>query len=161
SSVFHFGLAAVMVLLFSIWDWFVDPSGWKRALVIRCVAVGIILMTGVVQRRSGRVEWAPTIAKVRFTAGVLAIAGANAGLHQGYIVGLAGLVAAFLGGPYIVLDRRDYVTTTLLPLVGVAVIMFFAGVDRFAVINAWVFLSLTIVVGLMLARVFEATNRRA
>jgi len=77
------------------------------------------------------------------------------------VVGLAGLVAVFLGGPYIVLDRRDYVPTTLLPLSGVALIMWWIGLDRFAVINASVFLALTLIVGLMLARVFEATNRRA
>jgi diguanylate cyclase (GGDEF)-like protein len=161
SSVFHFGLAAAMVLIFSAWDWFVDPSGWSTALVIRTAAVLVILTTGIVQRQSGRVEWAPVIAKVRFSAGVLAVAGANGVLHQGYIVGLPGLVAVFLGGPYIVIDRRDYLWTTLLPLGGVALIMVAARVDRFTVINAWVFLSLTIVVGLMLARVFEATNRRA
>jgi len=160
-SVFHFGLAGLMVLAFTLWDWFVDPSGWSTALIIRIAAVLVILMTGVIQRQTGRVEWAPVIAKVRFSAGVLAVAGANAVLHQGYIVGLPGLVAAFLGGPYIVLDRRDYLLTTLLPLGGVAFIMFVARLDRFTVINAWVFLSLTLVVGLMLARVFEATNRRA
>jgi hypothetical protein len=115
SSVFHFGLAAVMVLLFSVWDWFVDPAGWKTALAIRSAAVVVIVSSGIVQRQSGSVAWAPVIAKVRFAAGVLAVAGANAVLQQGYIVGLAGLVAVFLGGPYIVLDRRDYISTTMLP----------------------------------------------
>src|SRR4029450_5368687 len=65
------------------------------------------------------------------------------------------------GGPYIVLDRRDYVWTTLLPLTVVAVIMYAIRLERFAVLHAATFLSLTLVVGLMLARVFEATNRRA
>ena len=160
-SVLHFGVAAVMLLLFNLWDRFVDPVHWQTALVIRLLAVAVILATGLVQRVSGRVAWAPTIAKIRFSSSVLAVAGANAVVDQGYVVGLAGLVAVFLGGPYIVLDRRDYVPTTLLPLSGVALIMWLAGIDRFAVINACAFLSLTLVVGLMLARVFEATNRRA
>jgi diguanylate cyclase (GGDEF)-like protein len=160
-SVPHFGLAAVMVLLFNFWDRFVDPVHAPTALVIRLAAVAVILTTGVVQRVSGRVAWAPTLAKIRFSASVLAVAGANAVVEQGYIVGLAGLVAVFLGGPYIVLDRRDYIPTTLLPLSGVALIMWWIGLERFAVINAIVFLALTLVVGLMLARVFEATNRRA
>ena len=160
-SVFYFGLAAAMVLLFTFWDRFVDPVRWKTALVIRIVAVAVILTTGLVQRLSGRVTWAPLIAKIRFSASVLAVAGANAVVEQGYIVGLAGLVAVFLGGPYIVLDRRDYIPTTLLPLSGVALIMWWVKLDRFAVINASVFLALTLVVGFMLARVFEATNRRA
>jgi hypothetical protein len=113
-----------------------------------------------VQRVSGRLAWPPTLAKIRFSASVLAVAGANAVVEQGYVIGLAGLVAVFLGGPYIVLDRRDYVPTTLLPLSGVALIMWWIGLERFAVINAFVFLALTLVVGLMLSRVFEATNRR-
>ena len=161
ASVYHFGLAAAMVLLFNLWDRFVDPVHAPTALLIRLAAVAVILTTGVVQRLSGRVAWAPTLAKIRFAASVLAVAGANAVVDQGYVVGLAGLVAVFVGGPYIVLSRRDYVPTTLLPLSGVALIMWWIGLDRFAVINAFVFLALTLVVGLMLARVFEATNRRA
>ena len=157
----YFGLSASMMLLFSIWDWLVDPVGWSSALVIRLVAVAVIVGTGVVQRLTGTVSWAPTIAKVRFSTAVLAVAGANSMLQDGDVLGLPGLVAVFLGGPYIVLDKRDYFLTTLLPLTGVAAIMYATGVDRFAAINAAFFLSLTIVVGLMLARVFEATNRRA
>jgi diguanylate cyclase (GGDEF)-like protein len=161
ASVTHFGLSAVMVLLFNLWDRFVDPAHANTALAIRLAAVAVILATGLVQRLSGRVSWAPWIGKARFSAAVLAVAGANAVVEQGYLVGLAGLVAAFLGGPYIVLDRRDYIPTTLLPLSGVALIMWLARLDRFAVINACAFLSLTLVVGFMLARVFEATHRRA
>jgi diguanylate cyclase (GGDEF)-like protein len=157
----YFGLSASMVLLFSIWDWLVDPAAWSRALVIRLAAVAVIVGTGVLQRFTATVAWAPTIAKVRFSTAVLAVAGANAVIQNGYVLGLPGLVAVFLGAPYIVLDKRDYFLTTLLPLTGVAAVMYATGVDRFAVINAAFFLTLTIVVGLMLARVFEATNRRA
>jgi diguanylate cyclase (GGDEF)-like protein len=157
----YFGLSASMMLLFSIWDWIVDPAAWATALVIRLAAVAVIIATGITQRLTGTIEWAPTLAKVRFSAAVLAVACANAVVRDGYILGLPGLVAVFLGGPYIVLDKRDYFLTTLLPLAGVAIVMFATGVDRLAVINAAFFLTLTIVVGLMLARVFEATNRRA
>jgi diguanylate cyclase (GGDEF)-like protein len=160
-SIAHFGLAAAMILLFSLWDRFVDPVRWTTSLLVRLAAVAVILATGFVQRVSGRVDWAPLIAKVRFSASVLAVAGANAIVEQGYVVGLAGLVAVFLGGPYIVLDKRDYLPTTLIPLSGVALVMWRVGLDRFAVINACVFLALTLVVGFMLARVFDATNRRA
>src|SRR5690349_14670835 len=52
-SVSHFGLSAAMVLLFNLWDRFVDPVHWKVALAIRLVAVAVILATGVVQRLSG------------------------------------------------------------------------------------------------------------
>lgn len=160
-SVFYVGLAASMVMVFSLWDWFVDPAAWSTALLIRLSAVAVIVSTGVVQRLTRTVAWAPVIAKVRFSSGVLAVAGANAVVHDGYLIGLAGLVVIFLGGPYIVLGARDYLLTTLLPLSVVAVVMFALDLDRFVVLNAWTFLSLTLVVGLMLARVFEATNRRA
>ena len=161
ASASHYGASAVVLLLFSLWDWYVDPVGWRTALIFRVVGAAIIVATGPFQRWSGRVSWAPAITKVRFGTAVLAVAAANASLQQGYIVGLAGLVAILLGGPYIALDRRDYLTTTLIPLAGIAAIMFAVKLDRFAVINAWSFLALALVVGLMLARVFEASNRRA
>jgi len=160
-TVAYFGLSASMMLLFSLWDWFVDPDAWSTALVIRLAAVAVIVATGVVQRLTGTVRWAPTLAKVRFSTAVIAVAGANAIVRDGYTLGLPGLVAVFLGGPYIVLDKRDYFLTTLLPLAGVGILMSVVGVDRMTAINAAFFLALTIVVGLMLARVFEATNRRA
>lgn len=75
-----------MVLLFNFWDRFVDPVHAPAALVIRLAAVAVILTTGIVQRTTGRVGWAPTLAKIRFSASVLAVAGANAvgraGLHR-------------------------------------------------------------------------------
>ncbi|MGE0812834.1 MAG: GGDEF domain-containing protein [Vicinamibacterales bacterium] len=160
-SVFHFGLSASLILAFSLWDWYVDPAAWSTALVIRVAAAVVIVSTGLLQRATGTVQWAPAIAKVRFWAAVLAVAAVNAVVREGYTIGLAGLVAAFLGGPYIVLDRRDYLVTTLVPLAGAGLGMMVAGADRFTVTNATVFLALTIAVGLMLARVFEATNRRA
>jgi len=161
ASAGHFGTAAAAVLLFTGWDWFVDPGGWSRALVIRVIAALVIVGTGFAQRATGRADWAPIIGKIRFSASVLAVAGVNAVLHQGYVIGLAGLVAALLGGPYIVIDRRDYLSLTMGQLAVVAVIMWSIGLDRFAVINASTFLALTLVVGLMLARVFEVTHRRA
>ncbi|MEZ5292760.1 MAG: GGDEF domain-containing protein [Vicinamibacterales bacterium] len=160
-SVFHFGLSASLILSFSLWDWYVDPAAWSTALGFRVAAAAVIVSTGLLQRATGTVRWAPVIAKVRFWAAVLAVAAVNAVVREGYTIGLAGLVAAFLGGPYIVLDRRDYLVTTLVPLTGAGLGMMAAGADRFTVTNATVFLALTIVVGLMLARVFEATNRRA
>jgi diguanylate cyclase (GGDEF)-like protein len=160
-SVFYVGLAASLVMLFSVWDWLVDPAAWATAFAIRLTAVAVIAATGVVQRLTRTVRWAPVIAKLRFSTGVLAVAGANAVVQDGYLVGLAGLVCVFLGGPYIVTGGRDYLLTTMLPLSVVALIMVALDLDRFVVINAWMFLSLTLVVGFMLARVFEATNRRA
>lgn len=161
ASPFHLGMAASLVLAFSAWDWFVDPSAWRRALVVRVAAASLIVVTGVVQKLTGTHRFAPLIGKIRFSGSILAIVGANAIVQHGFIYGLAGLVAAFQGGPYIVIDRRDYVALLAGPLVLAAATMYLTGVDRFAAINAWVFIALTVSVGLMLARVFEATNRRA
>jgi diguanylate cyclase (GGDEF)-like protein len=161
ASPFHLGMAASLVMAFSLWDWFVDPAAWSRAFVVRLTAAALILTTGVVQKVTRTVDWAPLISKVRFSCSIMAVAGANAIVRDGFLVGLAGLVAAFQGGPYIVLDRRDYFATLLPPLAGVALVMYVAGVDRFTATNGWVFIALTVTVGLMLSRVFEATNRRA
>lgn len=160
-NVTTYPLSAAMIMLFSWWDWFVDPANWKTALVIRGVGSTVIVATGLVQRYSRRIDWAVAIARIRYTAGVLAVAGALAVLDQGYVVGVAGLIAVMLSGPYIALDRRDLLLLNVLPVVVIAAVMYAAGLDRFAVINAWVFIALAIAVSLLLARVFEAANRRA
>jgi diguanylate cyclase (GGDEF)-like protein len=156
-----FWLVALLVLAFSGWDWFVDPRGWDQAFAIRCIGALVILATGLAQRFSGRVEWAPALSKTRFAAAVLAVAAALAVLDRGYLVGIAGLVAVLLSGPYIAIDRRDLMVMNAIPVAGTVIVMAVAGVDRFAAINAAIFIALALVVSLMLGRVFEASNRRA
>ncbi len=156
-----YGYVAGLVLLFSAWDWFVDPINWNQALVVRAAGAVVILASGFLQRVSARVDWAPAIAKARYAAAVLGVAGALAVLKDGYVVGVAGLVAVMLSGPYIAIDRRDLLMLNAVPLLGIAVIMIAAGLTRFAVINASVFITLAVAVSLLLARVFEASNRRA
>jgi diguanylate cyclase (GGDEF)-like protein len=152
---------ALLVMLFSWWDWYVDPVHWRTALMIRSVGSAVILATGIVQRMSRRVGWSPAIAKVRFAAAVLAVAGALAVLDDGYVIGVAGLVSVLLAGPYIAIDRRDLLVMNAFPLAGTGAIMWAAGLTRFAVINASIFIALAVAVSLLLARVFEASNRRA
>ena len=160
-NVQTFWLVALLVLVFSWWDWYVDPLHWWPAFVIRCLGALAILATGLVQRTSRRVEWAPLLSKVRFTAAVVAVAGALAMLDRGYVVGIAGLVSVLLAGPYIAIDRRDLLAMNAVPLAATALIMWAAELDRFAVVNSAIFIALAVAVSLMLARVFEATNRRA
>lgn len=160
-NVTTFPQSAALIMLFSWWDWFVDPVNWKTAFVVRSVGAAVIVGSGLVQHFSARVDWAAAIARVRYTAGVLAVAIALAVLEQGYVVGVAGLVAVMLSGPYVALDRRDLLWLNILPAMVIAAVMAAAGLDRFAVINAWVFIALAIAVSLILARVFEAANRRA
>ncbi len=156
-----FWLVALLVMAFSLWDGYVDPAGWDRAFAIRAIGAVVILGTGIAQRFSGRVDWAPALAKLRFTAAVVAVAGALAMLERGYLVGIAGLVAVLLSGPYIAIDGRDLLVMNALPLAATAAIMAAAGLDSFTVVNATVFILLAVAVSLMLARVFEATNRKA
>ena len=160
-NVTTFWLVAFLVLLFSAWDWFVDPVGWWSAFLIRAGGALVILATGLAQRVSGRVEWAPRLSKIRFAAAVIAVAGALAVLERGFLVGIAGLVSVLLAGPYIAIDRRDLLALNAAPLAATGAIMWAAELDRFVVVNAAVFIALAVAVSLLLARVFEASNRRA
>jgi diguanylate cyclase (GGDEF)-like protein len=161
TNVQTFWLVAGLVMAFSWWDWYVDPVNWWRAFLVRSLGALVILGTGLAQRLSGRVDWAAHIAKVRFTAGTVAVAGALAMLERGFVVGIAGLVSVMLSGPYIAIDRRDLLVMNLAPLALIAAIMAAAGLDTFAVVNSSVFVALALLVSLLLARVFEASNRRA
>ena len=160
-NVQTFWLVAILVLAFSGWDWYVDPANWWSALLIRAAGAIVILGTGLVQLLSRRVQWAGAIAKVRDAAGIIAVAGALAVLERGFVVGVAGLVSVMLTAPYVALDRRDLLAMNAAPIAATALIMAAADLDRFAVVNSAVFIVLALLVSLLLARVFEASNRRA
>jgi len=160
-NVATFRRVAMLVMVFSLWDWFVDPVNWKTALVIRGTGTVVILACGWLQKWTGNLEWATAFARVRFAAAVAAVAGALAVLDQGYIVGLAGLVAALLSSSYIAIDRRELLVLNAAPLLIIAVIVYAAGLSRFAVINTAVFVALAIAMSMLLGRVFDAANRRA
>ena len=154
-------MVAGLVLAFSFWDWFLDPTGWQNALPIRILGASIAIALGVLQKHSGRVDWAPTVAKARFAATALAIAGALLVLDQGYEFGIAGLVSLVLAGPYLAMDRRDLLKLYAIPAVGITLILSVGPFNRFAIVNSTVFLVLAVLVGLVLARVLEVANRRA
>jgi diguanylate cyclase (GGDEF)-like protein len=154
-------LVAGLVMVFSWWDWYVDPANWWPAFLFRCIGALVIIGTGLVQRSTGRVDWAAGIAKVRFAAGTVSVALALAMLDRGFLVGIAGLIAIILSGPYIAIERRDLMVMNAVPLALIAMIMGAARLDTFTVVNSWVFILLALLVSLLLARVFEASNRRA
>jgi diguanylate cyclase (GGDEF)-like protein len=153
-------MVAALVMSFSFWDWYVDPRNWLMALPIRLAGALAAVGMGLAQKWSGRVDWAPRIAKIRFAAVTLAIAGALLVLDQGYEFGIAGLVSVVLIGPYLSLDRRDLLKLFALPAVGVALILMFGKLERFAVVNSTVFLLLAVLVSFILARVFETAHRK-
>jgi diguanylate cyclase (GGDEF)-like protein len=152
---------AVLLLAFSAWDAFVDPAHWREALEVRLAGVGVILATGAFQRLPGRIEWMPLLAKVRFVVAVATVAGALARLDDGFRIGVAGLVAVFLTGPYIAIDLRDLRRMNAVALAAVAAIAFAVSLDPFSSINTAVFLVLAAAVSALLGRVLEASNRRA
>jgi diguanylate cyclase (GGDEF)-like protein len=160
-NVQTFWVVAILVMGFSWWDWYIDPGNWPLAFLIRAAGSSVILASGVVQHFSKRVDWAPAIAKIRYTAAVVAVAGALAVLEQGFLVGLAGLVAVLLAGPYIATDRRDLLVMNIVPLLAMGGIVHAAGLSRFVVVNALIFIALAVAVSMLLARVFEAANRSA
>ncbi len=152
---------ALLVLLFSGWDWFIDPVNWPRALVSRALGAAVIMCSGLLQRYSGRPAWAPVIAKVRYLAAILAVSIALALLDRGFLIGVAGLIPVILSGCYIALDRRDLLRLNAVPMLAVAAVMYCAGLDRFTIINAAIFILLALAITMMAVRVFEASNRRA
>ncbi|MBL8519887.1 MAG: GGDEF domain-containing protein [Betaproteobacteria bacterium] len=156
-----YGFVAGLVMVFSAWDWYVDPGDWLHALPIRILGAAIAIALGVLQKQTGRVDWAPAIAKARFAATTLAVAGALLVLDQGFEFGIAGVVSMVLVGPYLAMDRRDLLKLYAVPAVCIAFIMVFGTLNRFAIINSTIFLVLAVLVGMILARVFESANRRA
>lgn len=156
-----YGLVAALVMVFSAWDWYVDPAAWRTAFAVRLAGALVIVACGLAQRASRDDRHAPAIARVRFTAAVLAVSGALTVVANGWVVGLAGLVAVILSGPYIALDRRNLLGLNAGALVAIGVVLAFAGLDRFTIVNAAVFVALAVAVSSLLGRVFEASNRRA
>jgi diguanylate cyclase (GGDEF)-like protein len=154
-------LVAGLVMVFSAWDWFVDPAGWRTAFAIRLAGALVILACGYAQRASAGARWATAIAYVRFNASVLAVSGALTVVANGWVVGLAGLVAVILSGPYIALDRRNLLALNAGALVAIGLVLAFAGLDRFTIVNASIFVALAVAVSSLLGRVFEVSNRRA
>ncbi len=70
----------------------------------------------------------------------------NVGLNLSYwgTFPMGILVSVLLSGPYIALDRRDLLAMNALPLAGIGIIMWVAGLDRFTVVNASIFIVLSV-----------------
>jgi diguanylate cyclase (GGDEF)-like protein len=152
---------AALVLLFNLWDWYVDPRHAAAAFGVRLLGASAIVASGVFQRRARRVEWAPAIAKLRLALTAGTIAWALALLDDGFLVGLSGLIIAVLGAAYSAIDRRDVFVLFLPPLLLTLAIMVLAGIETFVFINAVCFLALTMVAAWLLASVLELSYRRS
>jgi diguanylate cyclase (GGDEF)-like protein len=156
-----FGFVAVLVVAFNAWDWYIDPDHAGAALGVRLVGGGLVLATGLLQRKLARIELAPRIAKLRLLVSSATICLALALLDDGFLVGLSGLVIAMLGAAYSAIDRRDLIALFAPPVALALAIMAIAQVGTFVFVNATCFLLLTIIVGWLLARVMEDSYRRS
>lgn len=154
-------VVASVLVIFNAWDWYLDPVHAPLALAIRVAGAVIIVTSGIVQKRSGNVAAAPWIAKLRTTACAGAIAGALMVLDQGFVYGLAGLIGALLGSSYVAINRKDLLALYLPAIVLTIILMACSHTERFAFINALVFLAMTLLIGLLLATVLESSFRRA
>lgn len=151
---------AIILVGFGLWDVFVDPSHAWSTLLVRVVGAILLIATGMFQKRPGRAEWMPLLAKVRLTIAVVASALAASMLDRGYGFGVAGLVVIILTGPYIALDTRDLLKTNLAMIAVLIPVMLLVSLPTFDLIGTMVFVLLAVAVSMLLGRVLEASNRR-
>lgn len=156
-----FWSTAIILLLFSMWDAFVDPAHWRAAFTTRIIGSMIVVATGLFQKLPGRSHWMPRLAKVRLVIAVVTSLGAAAALHDGYGFGVAGLVVIILTGPYIAIDSRDLAVTNLAIVAALVPVMFAESLSRFDMIGTIVFVLLAIAVSTLLGRILETSNQRA
>lgn len=156
-----FVFSALLIVAFNVWDRYIDPAHAMQALWVRLGGAGIVIASGLFQRWTKRVEWAPWVAKFRMLATAGTIALALSLLDGGFLVGLSGLIIAMLGAAHSAIDRRDVLWLFLPPFVLVVAIMLFVGIERFVFVNSLFFLGLTLLVAWLLGGVLEVANLRA
>ena len=156
-----FWVTAIIVLSFSVWDYYADAQHWTRALVVRVVASAIVAATGFLQNLPGRARWILPLTKVRLVIAATSAMIAASLLDRGYGFGVTGLAVIVLTGPYITVDTRDLLRVNLLALAVTFAAMFALPLEPFDRIGTVAFTLLATIVSMLLGRVLEASNRRA
>jgi diguanylate cyclase (GGDEF)-like protein len=156
-----FWSVAILLMLFSVWDYYVDAANWRIAFTIRAVATVAIVATGLFQKLPGNEMWMPLLAKVRLVIAVMASAFAGAMLARGYGFSVAGMIVIMLTGPYIAVDSRDLRRTNVAVLVALVPVLLAVPLAPFDKIGTAVFVLLAAGVSTLLGRVLESSNRRA
>ena len=151
----------IMVLAFSLWDYFADPANWRQAFFVRLFGAILVVATGVYQNLPGRSRSLPLMMKVRLVIAVVTVAIAASTLTSGFGYNVAGLVVIFLTGPYIAVDSRDLLTTNFAAVAALGLVMIGLPLEPFDKVGTGVFVALAIAVSTLLGRVLEASNRRA
>ena len=152
---------AIVLLAFGAWDAYVDPERWWTAFQVRLAGAAIIVATGLFQKLPGKLHWLPLMAKIRLLTAVVASLIAALMLGRGYGFGVAGVAVIMLTGPYLALDARDLLITNFAVLLAVGGVVLAAQLSPFDAVGTIVFVLLASLVSLLLARVIEASNRRA
>ena len=152
---------SIIVLAFSLWDYYADPAHWRLAFTVRVIGAAIVTATGVYQNLPGRARSLIMMAKVRLVIAAMTSIIAASLLDRGYGFGVAGLVVIFLTGPYVAIDARDLATTNFSALAATLITMRILSLGQFEMIGTAVFLVLSVVVSTLLGGVLEASHRRA
>lgn len=151
----------IIILAFSAWDYFADPANWLAAFRVRLAGAVAVAATGLFQKLPGKSDWLPTMAKVRLVIAVVASLVAALMLDRGYGYGVAGVAIILLTGAYSAIDTRDLRITNAIALTAVGIVVFAADLSTFDAVGTMVFAMLAAGVSQLLARVLEASNRRA
>lgn len=152
---------AIGLLLFAVWDAYLDPVQWQAAFVWRAIGAFTLLALAWLQQRQDRAWTAPVMAKIGFFVAVMAVALALGELRGGLLFGLTGLGVALCAGACVALDRRDYFWLSLFPVLAVLIMLMSLDLERFVIVNALCALAISLFVGRLLAGAFESSNRRA
>lgn len=152
---------ALILLLFGLWDAYVDPAHWRSAFAVRATGAAVVVATGLFQKLPGQASWMPLLAKVRLVIAVVTSAIAATMLEGGYGFGVAGVIVIILTGPYVGVDGRDLAMTNLAMIAALVPVMFAVSLTTFDIMGTAVFVLLAVAVSTLLGRVLEISNRRA
>lgn len=152
---------ALMLVLFSVWDLYVDPHNWPDALMWRCLAGAGILLLSVLQRRLLQPVHAQQVARAGFLLAVAGLALALGTIMGGFLFGIAGLCILFCAAPALCVGRRDYLWLVAAPGSLLLFLLLRMDVERFVVVNALCALSMSLITGWLISSVLEASTRRA
>lgn len=152
---------AIILAGFGLWDYYVDPNNWRRAVTIRLLGSVFVAATGILQTLPGKARWLIPLSKVRLVSAASISIIAASMLDRGYGFGVAGLIVIFLTGPYVAIDSRDLLKTNAMALAAVAVTIVALSLDPFDIVGTVVFVILAVVVSTLLGRVLESSHRRA
>lgn len=156
-----FWSTALFIVAFSAWDAYADPVHWWVAFQVRLAGAGIIIATGLFQKRPGNAGWLPLMARIRLVCAAMTVVLAAAVLDRGYGFGITGLVAIMMTGPYAAVDSRDLLVTNAATVLAVSALIVAASVAPFDAAGTLVFLLLALSVSTLLGQALETSHRRA